>query len=97
MALCAISGMRIDEVIFEPARHEPLVGGGRWRDSAVVATKPVLSAEEAAGFYRRIAGFTAPFEAESFELVVTEANTGPVFQRYARRLRKGAARRQKPA
>lgn len=88
MALCAISGMRIDEVIFEPPRLGELIGGGRWRDSAVVATKPVLEpGEEAEAFYRRIAGFTAPFEAEGFDLAVVEANLGPVFKRYARRVR----------
>ncbi len=39
----------------------------------MVATKPDFGSDaEAAAFYRRIAGFTAPFEAESFDLAVVE-------------------------
>ena len=88
MALCAISGLRLEEVIFEPDEHRGAVGGFPWRDSAVVARKPTFGSEqEATAFYARLASFTAPFEAEDFDLTVFATNDGPVFSRYAARVR----------
>lgn len=84
MALCAISGLTMGETIFEPDEHRKLVDGAKWRDSAVVARKPVFgSKEESEIFYSRIGLFTAPFEAETFSLSVSKENCGPVFARYA--------------
>jgi hypothetical protein len=90
MALCAISGMELEEVVFEPDENRGKVGGARWRDSVVVARKPVFaSAAEGAAFHARLAAFTAPFVAEPFALTVREPNDGPVFARYAAMVRAG--------
>jgi SAM-dependent methyltransferase len=98
MALCAISGLRLEEVLFEPDEHRGLVNGSRWRDSAVVARKPTFGSEqEARAFYARLAGFTAPFESEDFDLQVIEPNAGPVFSRYAEMIEAKAAKRRAKA
>jgi SAM-dependent methyltransferase len=92
MALCAISGLQREEIIFEPDEHRGKVDGVMWRDSVVVARKRTFASEEESHrFYARIASFTAPFVAESFELVVSEPNLGPVFARYAETVRSRAA------
>jgi SAM-dependent methyltransferase len=98
MALCAIAGLELEEVIFEPDEHLGKVNGAPWRDSVVVARKPVFGSEaEAAAFYARIERFTAPFVAERFDLHVVEPNRGPVFARYAEVVRRKAATRARRA
>lgn len=90
MALCAMAGVELEETIFEPEENRDRVEGAKWRDSVVVARKPVFGTEgERATFYDRIAGLTAPFAAERFDLVVREANEGPVFARYEERVAAG--------
>ena len=84
MVLCAISGLQLEELIFEPDGHRRLVSGASWRDSAVVARKPTFGSEhERNVFYNRITSFMAPFAAETFNLTVAKPNRGPVFSRYA--------------
>jgi SAM-dependent methyltransferase len=97
MALCAVAGVELEETMFEPDEHRGKVTGVDWRDSAVVARKPVLGSEDATkAFYARLASLVAPFE-EKLELKIAEANLGPVFARYAATVRRRAEARAKRA
>lgn len=98
MALCAIAGLELEEVMFEPDEHVGKVNGSWWRDSCVIARKPVFGSDaEAARFYERIGRFTAPFTAERFELAIVEPNEGPVFARYADVVQRRAAVKMRKA
>lgn len=82
-ALCAMTGMKPVETIFEPKRNESRVRGGPWRDSAIVAAKPHFGSKpEEDGFHRRLSEMTEPFRPVSSVFDVTEANKGQVFARY---------------
>lgn len=43
-ALCQFTGMELLESYFEPDAHIGLIGDAKWRDSAVIARKPILDA-----------------------------------------------------
>lgn len=84
-ALCAMAGLEVVEVLFEPKANETRVRGGPWRDSAVIAAKPRFAgAAEAEAFHARLAAMVEPFRATSIQFDITTPNTGPVWGRYAR-------------
>lgn len=85
VSLCVLAGMTHVETVFEPERNRDLVKGATWRDSMVVAQKPVFAdAAEADAFHARLAEFTAPFAGRSFEIPSIEVNKGRAFAMYQR-------------
>ena len=96
--LCSMSGLEVVETIAEPEDYGDRIDGSLWRDSAVVARKPVFgSTAENTQFYQKIASITAPFWNHDFDVKVVEENKGPVFATYmesaleAARLREAVA------
>lgn len=83
-ALCALSGMELVESYFEPDRFVRQVPGGDWRDSAVIARRPVLDAAGNTAFHARIDALTAPFRTTGFELAATAQAgiKGPAMRAY---------------
>jgi SAM-dependent methyltransferase len=83
--LCALSGLELMEIIFEPSQNLDLVRGAKWGDSAVVAAKPrFATATEAESFYARLETLTLPYRDVRTDIEVRKINHGPVFDTYSR-------------
>lgn len=83
--LCAMTGLEIREVLFEPKENIGRVGGAVWGDSAVVAAKPrFASVAEAQGFHARLTALTWPYRHVRTDIAVHHPNHGPVWERYTK-------------
>ena len=82
LALCHLTGMTLLETYFEPDRMAVEVQGGKWRDSAVIASKPVLDAAAQEAMQLRLAALVAPFKSLPFDLGPPAAGIGPCFSAY---------------
>ena len=84
VALCALSGLELNEVIYDPDLKLTQVRGSQWGDSAVVATKPRFSsAEEEKLFYMRLELLTWPYRHMGNPVVAPEKmNAGAVVSAY---------------
>jgi len=82
-ALCAMTGLELVESYFESDATAFVVPGGNWRDSVMVARKPVLGAAESQAFHARLDAITAPFRDRAFS-IGNGAKSGPCFQAYER-------------
>lgn len=84
VALCALSGLELDGVIYDPDLKFTQVRGSQWGDSAVVATKPRFSsAEEEKLFYMRLELLTWPYRHMGNPVVAPEKmNAGAVVSAY---------------
>lgn len=82
LALCHLTGMTLLETYFEPDSMAVEVQGGKWRDSAVIASKPVLDAAAQEAMQLRLAALVAPFKSLPFDLGPPVAGIGPCFSAY---------------
>ena len=83
-ALCHMAGIELVETHFEKDHTAAIVPGGSWRDSTVIARKPVLPANDRETFYRRLAAIVAPFAAQTFGQGPAALGPGPCFADYER-------------
>ena len=81
-ALCTLSGMKLVESYFETDATFDVVEGGGWRDSAVIAVKPMLEAELQSAFNARLAELVSPYAAFSSNLGEPRDRIGPCFRSY---------------
>lgn len=81
-SLCTLAGMQLVEDYFEPDDVAAAVPGGKWRDSAVIARKPVLEGIARQGFYEQLEKIVAPFANMSFADIPVPDTTGPCFTDY---------------
>jgi SAM-dependent methyltransferase len=82
MSLCAVTGLTLVESYFEPDDIFGEIDGGKWRDSAVIATKPALTIEAQRIFDARLSELAAPYAAFPFDLGQPMNTTGPCFRLY---------------
>lgn len=87
-ALCALSGLIRIETIFEPDENKQFVKGVQWKDSAIIAKKPVFNTKDESDlFYNNIREITLPFFRSNFDLEVAVPNKGPAYSRYLEMIR----------
>lgn len=89
LALCRLTGLVLVETYFEPDRMAVKVQGGKWRDSAVIARKPVLDAAGQEALQRRLVELAAPFRSLPFDLGPPSADIGPCFAEYEAEMERG--------
>ncbi len=65
-SLCLLSGMVLVEDYFETDETASLVPGGKWRDCALIARKPVLEGALREEFYDQLGKIAAPFSNLNF-------------------------------
>lgn len=81
-SLCLLTGMILVEDYFEQDDMASVVPGGKWRDSAVIARKPVLEGVERDAFYAQLKKIVAPISEISFSDIRMPDNIGPCFSDY---------------
>ena len=84
IGLCATTGMTLVESYFESDVAAYVVPGGRWRDSAVIARKPLMDAEAGAALDRRLEILAEPYAQAGFKLNPPQTKLGPCFADYER-------------
>ena len=80
-ALCALTGMELLECYFEDDQLASRVVGGAWRDSAVVARKPLMSAGALGAYHQRLASIVRLFHDENVKVPV-RGSEGPWVRAY---------------
>lgn len=81
-SLCSLTGLTLVEDYFEQDDIASMVPGGKWRDSAVIAKKPVLDDIARIGFYDQLDKIAAPFAKLAFSDMQQPGNAGPCFTDY---------------
>ena len=80
--LCLLTDMVLVEDYFEQDDIASVVPGGKWRDSAVIAKKPVLDDIARDAFYEQLRKIVAPFSKMTFSDIQTPDSIGPCFADY---------------
>lgn len=83
-ALTTLTGMSLVESYYERDTLAPRVAGGEWRDSAVIAQKPVLSQQDGAALNARLEALVTPYAGMPFELDPESEIRGEAFAMYER-------------
>lgn len=86
-SLCALTGMTLVESYFESDDTAFVVPGGKWRDSALIMQRPVLSAAGTQSFYARLAEIVTPFRGRPFTMPSPAGGKGSCFTDYEARVR----------
>ena len=84
--LCHIAGLDIVETYFETDRNAPLVLGGAFRDSCVIARKPIRTTDETKAFNQRNREMNQFYSTENTAFQAQPYEIGPCFERYEREL-----------
>jgi SAM-dependent methyltransferase len=84
-ALCAMTGLELVETYFEPDETASRVSGGHFRDSAVIARKPLLGGAELDAFNERLRAFVAPYTPQTTQFAPVIHKVGPAFADYESR------------
>jgi hypothetical protein len=74
--------MLLVEDYFEQDDVAAAVPGGKWRDSAVIARKPVLEGFARQGFYEQLGKIAAPLTQMTFAEIPASDTMGPCFSDY---------------
>ncbi len=74
--------MVLVEDYFETDETASLVPGGKWRDCALIARKPVLEGALREEFYDQLGKIAAPFSNLNFSGIRPPNTTGPCFADY---------------
>lgn len=81
-ALCVLVGLELIESYWEPDSVAPFVDGGEWRDTMLIARKPLDEAGAFAGAAARRAQLTAPFRAGFGAFEAVSYRPGPASEDY---------------
>lgn len=84
--LCHIAGLEIVETYFETDRNATLVSGGTFRDSCVIARKPIRTKAETKAFNQRNREMNQYYTTENTAFQPQPFAIGPCFERYQREL-----------
>jgi SAM-dependent methyltransferase len=82
-AVCALAGLELVEAYYEPDSLAPrLTDWGAWRDSMMIARRPLEETGSFAGASERRAQVTAPFHAGFGDFEAVPYRAGPAVQDY---------------